>query len=129
MAKTYIADKETLDSVKTDTGAILENLSSVGVVKSVQTGEIKAGVGTAKMALGSNGTGNSVCAHYIDVTISKVDVSKAVVICDSCDDGSGTAYLVDGTKLRVIVATQTYASYPSDKKTSGYTRWQVVEYN
>ena len=131
MSKTYIADKETLDSVKADTGAILEGLEGIGAVKSVQTGAINAyvSVTTSKtMHVGSNGTGTNVYAYYIDVTISEVDVSKTAVIC-SDTGGTGTAYLLDSTTLRVIVGTTSTASCPSGMTTSNYTRWQVVEFN
>ena len=140
MSKTYIADKETLDSVKKDTRDILENIgsggggSTGGAVKSVQTGAINAYVSTNTMSVGlSNGT--TMYAHYIDVTISEVDVSKAVVICSNTKVvgtgflGTGAAYLLDSTTLRVIVGTSTSSSYPSTVTSQNYTRWQVVEFN
>lgn len=134
MAKTYIADKETLDSVKTDTSAILENLSSVGGVKSVQTGAINAYASARAMSVGSS-NGSTMFAHYIDVTISEVDVSKAVVICSNTKGsgtgflGTGAAYLLESTTLRVIVETSTSSSSPPTVTSQNYTRWQVVEYN
>ena len=133
MSKTYIADKETLDGVKADTGAILEGLEGIGAVKSVQTGAISRGSGTSTITLGSE-YGINAYLHYRDVTISEVDVSKTVAICNivqGVEEVTETvaAYLLNSTTLRVFVKITKSGSSPASYGICGHICWQVVEFN
>ena len=130
MAKTYIADKETLDSVKTDTGAILENLSSVGGVKSVQSGKIYCGA--SQSGNSSVGSSSACNGQYIDVTIKSVEPSKARVIVDhmaanTAKMSTPMGWLLNNTTLRIFY--RLYTSSGSGSNNIVPIRWQVVEFN
>ena len=130
MAKTYIADKETLDSVKTDTGAILENLSSAGVVKSVQSGKILYGASQS----GSSyiGSSSDCWGQYIDITIKSVEPSKSRVIVDhmastTTNMSTPMGWLLNSTTLRIFYRLFTRSGSGANNLVP--IRWQVVEFN
>ena len=136
MSKTYIADKETLDGVKTDTSAILENLSSAGGVKSMQTGEIKYNTADSVFeSVGGYGTTNYY-GYGVDITINSVDVARSEVRVSSLGSSVGStwspmAYLVNETTLRVLHRFIGVSGDPNSNKgySTSYTHWEVVEYN
>ncbi len=128
MAKTYIADKETLDDVKANTADIVELTGNGAGVKNVQTGAINYGVTGKTLYVGT------CIGQYVDVTISAVDVTKAIVLVNALNKyGSSyyvtnpTAYLINSTTLRVFY--RQYTTSGSSAKNDAYIRWQVVEFN
>ena len=136
MSKTYIADKETLDSVKTDTGAILENLSGAGVVKSVQTGEIKYYTADTVCENVGGYNATSYYGYGVDITINSVDIARSEVRVSSLGSSVGStwspmAYLVNETTLRVLHRFIGVSGDPNSNKgySTSYTHWEVVEYN
>ena len=136
MSKTYIADKETLDSVKTDTGAILENLSSAGVVKSMQTGEIQYNTSDSVYENVGGYNGKNYYGYGVDITINSVDITRSEVRVSSLGSSVGStwspmAYLVNETTLRVLHRFISVSGDPNSNKghSTSYTHWEVVEYN
>ena len=130
MAKTYIADKETLDSVKTDTDAILENLSSAGGVKSVQSGKIY--YGASQSGYSYIGSSSDCCGQYIDITIKSVEPSKSRVIVDhmastTTNMSTPMGWLLNSTTLRIFY--RLYTRSGSGSNDIAPIRWQVVEFN
>ena len=131
MAKTFIADKETLDLVKTETDKIgdfsdstqqtlfaaINSLKKSGsALKSVQRGVLdKDNVTTSSDTYG----------RYCDVTISAVNVSKSFLIVNSSSEShNANAKLVNSTTIRFY---QTYTS-SSGAYFENYN-WQVIEFN
>ena len=131
MAKTFIADKETLDLVKTETDKIgdfsdstqqtlfaaINSLKKSGsALKSVQRGVLdKDNVTTSSDTYG----------RYCDVTISAVNVSKSFLIVNSSSEShNANAKLVNSTTIRFY---QTYIS-SSGASFENYN-WQVIEFN
>ncbi len=136
MSKTYIADKETLDAVKTDTDSIIENLSNYRTIKNVQTGEIKSGVNSTNYQDCGSSSGTTFYGYGVNIEISSVNVLKSVVEITGAGSANGISFnpvgfLVDETTLRIIFYSNGSTSGPSaDGYTApSYIRWQVVEYN
>ena len=139
MAKTFIADKETLDLVKLNTDKIgtfsdsseqslfaaINSLKKGGsALKSVQRGTLNKFNVTKKDTFGV----------YSDVTISNVNVSKSFLIVNS-SASSGTngdqlsnGKIVNSTTIRLYATYETRSSSDRSGNFNNYN-WQVIEFN
>lgn len=130
MAKTFIADKETLDLVKLNTDKIgtfsdsseqslfaaINSLKKGGsALKSVQRGVLQK----------INVTTYDDYGRYCDVTISAVNISKSFLIVNSSSETFyPNAKLVNSTTIRFY-----QSSISSSKASFENYNWQVIEFN
>lgn len=144
MGKIYVADKATLDSVNATTININSNVSAVkSTVNTVNTNinsvntnvnNIKSDTSSILTKVNSLGSGSSGAIKsvqrgeaigdgdgYANVTISRVDLTKAFVIITGGVIKDSTklphGYFTSSTSLRLYGTTNNYHSY-----------WQVIEF-
>lgn len=131
MAKTFIADKETLDLVKLNTDKIgtfsdsseqtlfaaINSLKKGGsALKSVQRGVLNK----------DNVATSDTYGRYCDVTISDVNISKSFLIINSSSKTyNANAKLLNSKTIRFY---QTEISSSSNASFKNYN-WQVIEFN
>lgn len=122
MIEVAIADKETLDSIKTDTTEIAERVAlfPVSIVKSVQRGTFTNDFSTI--------------AYYKDVTISEVNPAKCMITLS----GETTVIMRYGsnTSTSVLAATIPNATtlrfsatgVNSNYSATYHSRWELIEF-
>lgn len=115
-----IADKTTLDSVKSDTGNILSKLSGgSGAIKSIQILKISNDNATEKESFGVDPV------EYKDYTISNIDKNKTIIIINSAASYNNASV----PTCAIILNNTTIRVYRTSKGAIRSVVVQVIEFN